>query len=307
MKRLLKKLLFGLYAILPFKKQALALLRSVYVPSPAIYHRLHFDGAFRVKLPGGRSFRMRHYGFYIENEVFWHGIYGNWEKTSLRIWGEFSARSQTIVDVGANTGVYALLSQALNPQAKVMAVEPIGRVYRKLAENVRLNGFDILCVEKGASNYDGEATIYDASEEHTYSATLNRDVSIYGEEALPVSIPVARLDTLLEETGFTALDLLKIDVESYEPEVLEGFQAGLAKHTPVMFIEILEDEVGARIEKLVEGLGYVYFNIDEKGGKVMRVERLAGKRGEKGAVINYNYLLCTPERGKGIGSLQGHF
>jgi len=61
------------------------------------------------------------------------------------------------------------------------------------------------------------------------------------------------------------VDLIKIDVETHEPEVLEGYATLLKKHRPNILIEILTDDVAARLSKLIDGLEYLYFNIDERG------------------------------------------
>ena len=41
----------------------------------------------------------------------------------------------------------------------------------------------------------------------------------------------------------TKIDLLKIDVETHEPEVLEGYTKYIHLHKPTMLIEILNDEL----------------------------------------------------------------
>ena len=78
---------------------------------------------------------------------------------------------------------------------------------------------------------------------------------------------------------------MKIDVETHEPEVLQGFSKYLSKHRPTMLIEILNDDVGKEVNKLVLGLGYLYFNIDEDGG-IRQVSEITKSD-------YYNYLLCT--------------
>ena len=80
------------------------------------------------------------------------------------------------------------------------------------------------------------------------------------------------------------VDLLKIDVETFEPYVIEGFRKSLELYRPTLLIEILNQDVANSISALISNLGYMYFNIDELGG-IRQTERL-----EKSDY--YNYLVC---------------
>ncbi len=55
-------------------------------------------------------------------------------------------------------------------------------------------------------------------------------------------------------------------------------------YRPTLLIEILNDEIGHKVQKMVQGLGYLYFNIDEAGG-TRQVESITKSD-------YYNYLLC---------------
>ena len=81
---------------------------------------------------------------------------------------------------------------------------------------------------------------------------------------------------------------MKIDVELHEAEVLEGMGAYLREWKPTMLIEILSDEVGQKVEILINDMGYLYFNINENGG-IRQVTHI-------GKSDYYNYLLCSPEK-----------
>ncbi len=81
--------------------------------------------------------------------------------------------------------------------------------------------------------------------------------------------------------------MLKIDVETHEPEVLEGLGKYLHIMKPTILIEILTDEVAVRVEAIVRDKGYLYFDIDEKQ-KPSLVQHLSKSS-------FYNYLICQPE------------
>jgi hypothetical protein len=62
-------------------------------------------------------------------------------------------------------------------------------------------------------------------------------------------------------------------VETLEPEVLEGYGDLLQKHRSDILIEIQSEEIGKRIEALLQGADYQFFMIREGEGKE-QVERL---------------------------------
>ena len=103
-------------------------------------------------------------------------------------------------------------------------------------------------------------------------------------KVLETEVTTITLDSYLRERKITVVDLVKIDVETHEPEVLSGFIEGLTQFRPVLLIEILNEDVGKRVEAIVQKLGYRYFNIDEKGG-IRETEHI-------GKSDFYNYLLC---------------
>lgn len=273
-----------MYNYVPGKKFAFWLLKKFWQPPEKIYKHLHFKGIFKVAIDKHNTFLLRHYGFQIENEIFWTGLHHAWEKTSMALWIQLCRSSRFIFDVGANTGVYALVAQCVNTQASVHAFEPVTRVYAKLVENCKLNHFDIHCSEQALSNEDGIATIYDTENEHTLSVTVNRNTLNPAQAARATRIGICKLSTYMENNSVGGIDLIKIDVETHEPEVLEGLGPYLDKFRPTLLIEVLTDEIGERIEAHVRGKNYWYFNINESG-RVSRTESIRKSEGN-------NYLIC---------------
>ena len=236
-----------------------------------------------------------HYGFQIENEIFWSGITGGWEKDSLKIWIELCKRSSVIFDIGANTGIYALIAKCINKTNTVYAFEPVERVFEKLSFNNKINHYDIKCLPLAASNFTGSAQIYDTDTEHIYSVTVNKDLSHSKIPTHEVTIQTITLDDLIKKENIAKIDLIKLDVETHEAEVLEGYKQHFAKHKPTILIEILNDTVAQRIESILEecNLKYLYYNINEKGS-IRKVDKLSRSD-------YFNFLLCDAETSKQIG------
>lgn len=283
-----KLIIKQIYRWLPFKKNVFILLKKIWLPPKRLYQHLHFQGKIKVKTLGGNTFRMHHYGFELENELFWRGIKNGWEQQSMQLWEKLCTMNECIVDVGANTGVYALIAKTLKPNAQIFAFEPVKRVYKKLEDNLALNNYqDVVSIEKALSNADGEALIYDQeAASHTYSVTVGKNLNTAETKSIETTIAITRLDTFIEQHQLKKIDLIKIDVETHEPEVLEGMGKYLQQMRPTMLIEILNNEVAQKVQDLVEGIGYLYFDLDEKTAP-KQVKQL-----HKSSF--YNFLICTP-------------
>jgi FkbM family methyltransferase len=291
MKNFLKKI----YQVIPFKKEVFGCIKVFFRVPDSINQHLSFKGKFRVRIDKKHSFQMIHYGFELENNLFWNGLENGWEKRSIMLWKTLCEKSFVIFDIGANTGVYSLLAKAVQPDAKVYAFEPVKRVYEKLNNNIRLNNYDILATEKAISNYTGEACIYDLDSEHIYSVTVNKNMIEEQAASLKTMIQTVTLNDFIKINNIPKIDLIKIDVETHEPEVLEGFNEYLSIFKPTMLIEILNDEVGKKVNQLVSNLDYYYFNIDELNG-IRQVEKISKSD-------YYNYLICTKEIAKELNLL----
>lgn len=287
----MKKILKAVYNNIPLKKEFFSMVKPFITPSERIYRHLHFQGDIKVKVDKDHSFKIKHYGYEVENSIFWAGLTNGWEKVSLSIWIKLVRNADVVFDIGANTGVYSLIAKSLNPQARVYAFEPVKRVFEKLELNNQLNGYDINCFERAASDSDGTAVIYDTSAEHSYSVTVGKNLNSPDVPVIMTNIETVRLDTIIEDLKISKVDLIKLDVETHEAEVIEGLGKYLEEFKPTLLVEILNDTVGRDIESLVSGKGYVYLNLDEETGNITPVEHITKSD-------YYNYLICSEEVAK---------
>ncbi|MFM9008792.1 MAG: FkbM family methyltransferase, partial [Bacteroidota bacterium] len=229
-----------------------------------------------VKIDSGRRFRMHHFGNQIENEVFWSGLSSSGERESMRLWIKLCEHAHTIVDVGANSGIYALVAKAIQPNARVLAFEPHPLFFHMLETNMKLNSVDITSVQKAVSDQDNTVIIED------YSGAQKH-----------ISVACTTLDSVVKDYSLHHIDLIKIDVEQHEPQVLAGFKQYLAAFKPTLLIEILTESVAEQVYESVKGLGYLYYNIDETKG-IRRTEKP-----EKSDY--YNYLFCSEDTARVLG------
>lgn len=230
-------------------------VRSLGTPPRKVYRHLPHHGVFSLEVEPGVRIRLTAKGQIVENELFWAGFAKTWEHESLTIWREKVRTARTILDIGAHTGIYALIAKAVNPKATVIALEPSPSVAKILRQNIQLNGLAIRVEQVAASDTNGQAVFHDYDGELPYSASL--DPKMGGP--IKHKVRVARVDDLIEGP----VDLVKIDVEMHEPAVLRGMRTILERDRPTMLIEVLTDKVHREIEEALSGLDYRWTRIDD--------------------------------------------
>src|SRR5688572_22024038 len=107
-----RKFLFKIYLNLPGSRHLFFLVKKFYLPPYKIRKYLRFNGVFTVTIDNMRL-SMMNYGNTIENELFWRGAAG-WEGRATKLWKVLSEQSKIIFDIGANTGLYSLISSSAN-------------------------------------------------------------------------------------------------------------------------------------------------------------------------------------------------
>ena len=141
------------------------------------------------------------------------------------------------IDIGANIGLTALALAALLPAGRVVAVEPSPRTSEALRRTVAANpvGARIAVEACAVGAVPGEAVFHDA--EHSAGSHLLADATMRAAALSRVTVPVTTLDLLVEAHALSRLDFVKIDVEGFETEVLDGGAEAIARFRPHVFVE----------------------------------------------------------------------
>jgi len=139
------------------------------------------------------------------------------------------------VDVGANVGSYTVL--AATTGAHVVAFEPVAATFARLAENVRLNGFDARVRLHNAGVGRMASTLRFSDDLDTMNHVLPPDAPA----GTGVRVASHALDGVLD--GARPL-VVKIDVEGWEAEVLAGATGLLGGDDPRAFLVELNGSDG---------------------------------------------------------------
>ncbi|MFM0324181.1 FkbM family methyltransferase [Caballeronia glebae] len=170
--------------------------------------------------------------FYLGKAILEYGEYGEIEGQFLR---QLFFRPGAIVEVGANVGTHtvALARQAAEQQREMFAFEPQPFIFQNLCANLALNGISNVRAWPWACGANTE-TVYFASPDYHAPGNFG-GVSMHATPAnQDIAIPCVRLDDVLADHP---VGLIKIDVEGFELETLQGAVDLLAASRPVLYLE----------------------------------------------------------------------
>jgi FkbM family methyltransferase len=199
-------------------------------------------------------------------EVWLDEVYGQ---------GEMNIAPQgTIVDVGANIGLFSIWAATRCEGGRVIAVEPSPRMADFLRKNAARNRKSVTVIQAACGGAQGKGALYTPYGDEARN-TLNTLDSSVPARAL-ADVEILTLEELFKRSDIETCDFLKLDCEGSEydivlnspPRVLEKihqialeYHPGLKRsHTPEKLQEFLgEHGFMARRQPLeTPGYGYIY-------------------------------------------------
>jgi len=201
----------------------------------------------------------------------------------------------TIIDVGSNTGQFAIAAQKLIHPEKIFCFEPVSRSFDKLLKNTkRINSIECRKVACGAGSSIGQINV----NKHSQSSSILHRTNVH-EDAFPSeielkmeSIQIETLDDCLSNKLFNTPALLKIDVQGFESDVLEGSKRTLSSSVEMIMIETSFKELydGEKtfesINRLLASMNFallrpISFMRDDRTDEVLQMDCLYVKQGSK--------------------------
>jgi FkbM family methyltransferase len=128
------------------------------------------------------------------------------------------------IDCGANIGYYSILFSQLSPRGKVHAVEPTSTA-EMLEKNISYNQCCNVTIHRLAvGQYSGRR--------------VEKIFRIWGGPPEELEYDFSTIDELVVQSGLQRLDCIKIDVDSFDFEVLMGAEGTLKRFDPWLVVEL---------------------------------------------------------------------
>ncbi len=214
-----------------------------------------------------------------------------WEREEIRLFTSLVPHADVILDIGANVGVYSVLSGKINPKAEVFAFEPHPGNGKRLLRNLALNEIkNCTLVEAAVGSASGEISFFVPANDSSTSVSSANEVftGSWHDQMKELKVPLVALDTFVPEKIGKRVDLLKMDVEYYELPVLQGARNFLMTQKPALLCEVniyeilsyylpnmkdkIDKNVSFEIEKFFKEIGYTIYSLGLDG--VLRVDTL---------------------------------
>jgi len=169
-------------------------------------------------------------------------------------------------DVGAHHGETAFFFSERLPQSIIRSFEPVSSNYYLLIHNCRkLENFHAHNFALGEENKTTKIFLQSASVIHSLRDDLNKPSL---EDSKSECIEVKTIDCVLNDFKTPSIDLLKIDVEGYEIQLLEGARQSLAgKKINFIYLETGLDDRFNSIQSIIDALapnGYLPYAFYEQ-------------------------------------------
>jgi FkbM family methyltransferase len=204
-----------------------------------------------------------------------------------------------VLDIGANIGDDTLvIARIIGSKGKVYAFEPDPENFKLLKKNVKANGYtNVVTVGKAVSNKNGKVKLF-------LSENNKADHRIYESDN---SRKYVEVDTISLDKYFGHLsrkiNVIKIDIQGAEMMAFEGmvklFKDNKYPKLLTEFWPIGLKRCGSSsilFLKLIRGMKYVIYYVDEKNSKVVKVSDryLLNKFTERNE--KFANLLCVREK-----------
>ena len=160
---------------------------------------------------------------------------------------------QLVIDCGANVGYSSAWFLSRFPSCRVIAVEPDTGNFAQLARNVAAFGSRVQLVQSGVWSRRCSLVISEAPYRD------GREWSVQVREAAesePAHMTAVDIATLLAESGYATISILKIDIEAAERFVFaENYQAWIDR-VDNLVIELHDDECRRVFFDAIRGLPF---------------------------------------------------
>ncbi len=185
------------------------------------YKSLEPDKLLTFRLRNGQSVTLRADARFILNEIFLDSAYD--------IPGVNFSACKSILDIGANMGIYTLYAAAKAPQSSLYCFEPNTQNFAILEQNIRKNNISAKAYKLAVSDtcQMGHLQVDKSSVEYRLGAS----------SATSELVECVDLEEVFKLTGVATFDFMKMDIEGAEREIFNNSSDALLLRFKALAIE----------------------------------------------------------------------
>lgn len=227
------------------------------LPAPAALDRV------TARMAGVSFVMLRPDRCIIAKELYWgHGHRPRpADQLALDVFAALVDEARLVLDVGAYTGVFALLAAKRSRAAEVHGYEVVPAVAQAARDNVAANGLqDRVAIHEAAIGAEGDSVVVD---EGSGGSALPDFYSTRMSFSGGTKVQVRSLDAVVRELGVPPPAVVKIDVEGTEDVVLRHARAFLTSYRPDILCEVLPGGNAPTVQAVLEPHGYRYLRVED--------------------------------------------
>ena len=230
--------------------------------------KLNLRKTHRLQVFDNRYFTFKHFGIITQLIYTRQHVVGKpqgFESETLKRFSELVKNGDTVLDIGANVGVFSLLgSKLVGETGKIYAFEPSQNTFNALTENLSLNNIKNVFPQRLAlSNTEGVIHL-GAVENDALNFIDVKNKNTAGE-----AVEMTTLDKWLKINNLNKIDFIKIDIEGAELLCFKGAIEMLKNAPPTILMECNEvwckrfDYSVFDLLQFLHGFGYTFEQYEE--------------------------------------------
>jgi FkbM family methyltransferase len=210
----------------------------------------------------------------------------NYHEPELKLVSNFKKNNGIFLDIGANIGIYSFVASKIF--GKVYAFEP-NPIFRRSFALMRLSNCVLNSFALGSQSYKANLNIPVAlNGDMHYGLASIKNIS---ESSTSIEVDVCSVDSFY----FTDVVCMKIDVEGFEEEVLEGSKETILRCYPIIIVEIEERHnpggyirIFDMLSRKYNAYSYIY---NGQIDKIIKIERNRDKTIKENLKISNNVVF----------------
>jgi FkbM family methyltransferase len=214
--------------------------------------------------------------FGYDNYLFYFSIYtigrlrNNKHEREFVYFMDMIPNEGVCLDIGANIGVMSVSLARKLTNAQVFSFEPIPnnlKGLKRIVAHYKLSNVRVFENALGAEAGELKMVlpVIDRLKMQGLSHVVRPDDESAWNKGEFYTVPVKRLDDMVELQSAHKITAIKIDVENFEYYVFQGAEGLLRKHKPIIYCELWANEMRDKTLNLLRGFGYEVKVFDGQG------------------------------------------